>query len=1154
MPQHFFNRQIPVLLLVLLFSFPCHILIADTTTDIDNPATLIAAVPRTFPPEYSVDEQGIPQGYAIDVMNAIAREAQLKVEYRIYDTWVAAQQAIRDGEAQVIPCMGITPERQKFVDFTSPIETFAVSLFTRADSKEIQNLEDLRNRPIGVIEGNVAIPILESKGFQIRIYNDFSKALWALISGHLDALAYPEPVIWHVTREAGIAHHFRVLPTPLLEIKRGVGVEKNQPELLQRLESAVQRVLHSKDYEQIYIKWFAKPEPFWTITRLLWVMLGLLVLVAIMLMEWRYYSLKAVNKDLREETIRRRNAERNLQKVNDQLEQKVLDQTRELAEAQRISKMGNWVLDIPQNRLRWSEEIYRIFEIDRGNTESSFEIFLDTIHPQDREEVNRIYQKSLKTHQPCETTHRLLFPDGRVKWVLEHRETSYNDKGEPQQSIGTVQDITERRDAERLLALSQYALEHVSEAALLISANGQFRYVNSAGCEILGYTLEELLSMNLSEIDPEVTQETLPSRVERLKKLGFERFEAMHRHRDGHLIPVEIVSNFIEFDNESFVFEVTRDISEIKAAQSQIERQHALLQQVIDGVSDPILMIAADYTIRLMNKSARQSASVLDLQKDQPKCYEVSHHFSEPCSGDAHPCPLAQILETRQTTKVVHRHFTEQGEERTIEMLANPLLDDQGNITGIIESGRDITDYLGVLEQLRLKESRLEHIAHHDPLTGLPNRLLFVDRLEQAIIKAKRAQNLIALLFIDLDRFKEINDSFGHPTGDELLIKVASQLKKEIREGDTIARLGGDEFTVILDDLEHPGIAGKIAEKLLESLVEPFTIQEQNFFLSASIGISIYPQDGEDANTLIRNSDSAMYQAKEQGRNAYSFYTAEMTTLAFERVMMENSLRSAIARDELILHYQPQIDMRTGATVGIEALVRWNHPELGLIPPARFIPLAEETPLIQPMGEWILRHACQQARIWHDQGFIHDQIAVNCNLSGRQLGNAHFHQTVVDILQETGINPELLELEITETTIMSNPQNSSQVLRQLRDIGVQLAIDDFGTGYSSLAYLKSLPISKLKIDKSFVRDIPDDPNDAAITRAVVALGKSLQLLVIAEGVETQAQADFLMNEGCFLAQGFLYAHPMPANEIEPFLRKHVSADHGVSSALNLPEI
>ncbi|MET0050959.1 MAG: EAL domain-containing protein, partial [Candidatus Thiodiazotropha sp.] len=1104
-------------------------------------STLVAAMPRDFRPEYSVDEQGTPQGFAIDVMNAIAREARLRVEYQIHDTWKEVHQALRDGKAQVIPCMGITPARQQFVDFTSPIETFVVSVFVRSNSQEITTLGDLRDRPIGVIEGNVATWVLENNGYKIRRFDEFSNAFWELLSGRLDALAYPEPVVWRFAQEAGVAHRIRALPPSLIEIKRAMGVAKNQPELFKQLESAVNRVIHTAEYEQIYTKWYAKPAPFWTVTRLLWVMLGLLALVVSGLMIWRYYSLKSLNRDLRGETILRRNAEHKLRALNTELEGKVREQTRELAEAQRISKLGSWVLDIAENRLSWSEEIYRIFEIDHAQFEASYEAFLKTVHPQDREAVDRAYMESLETRQPYKINHRLQFPDGRIKWVIEQCETSFNEDGTPLKSIGTIQDITERKHAERQLALSQYALEHVSEAAQLISDQGNFRYVNSAGCEILGYTLEELLQMNLSEIDPEITQETWPLRFERLRQVGSERFEALHRHREGHLIPMEIVANFMEFDDESYIFAVTRDISAIKAAQSQIEHQHALLQQVVDGVSDPILMISKDYSIRLMNASARQSAPDFAIAPEQPKCYQVSHHSQEPCNGEDHPCPLQQVLETRQTTKVVHRHYNTQGEERTIEVMANPLLDDQGNITGIIESGRDITDYLGVLEQLKLNESRLEHMAHHDPLTGLPNRLLFVDRLEQAIIKAKRTHNLIALMFIDLDRFKEINDSFGHPTGDKLLMKVASRLKGEIREGDTIARLGGDEFTVILDELEHPETASKIAEKLLESLEEPIVSQEQNFFLSASIGISIYPQDGKDANTLIRNADSAMYKAKDQGRNAYSYYTAEMTALAFERVMMENSLRGALVRDELVLHYQPQIDMRSGATVGIEALVRWNHPELGLVPPSRFIPLAEETSLIQPMGEWILRRACQQARVWYDQGLIHERISVNCNLSGRQLGNALFHQTVLDTLKETGIKPDLLELEITETTIMSNPQHSSQILNRLRDIGVRLAIDDFGTGYSSLAYLKTLPISKLKIDQSFVRDIPEDQNDAAITRAVIALGRSLQLQVIAEGVETRAQADFLLNEGCYVAQGFLYARPMPAEEMEGFLRSNPPA-------------
>jgi diguanylate cyclase (GGDEF)-like protein/PAS domain S-box-containing protein len=1109
---------------------------ADSNTPVNASSRLIAAIPLSFPPQYTVDERGEPSGFAIDVMNAVAEQAGYTIHYRVYDSWPEVHQAVMDGEAHLIPNMGITPEREAFVDFTSPVETFRVSVFVRDDSSDIQSLDDLSNRAVGVIKTNVAANLLNQKPFQLKEFIHFSNALVELISGHIDAVAYPDPVVWRHAKELGLEHRLRPLSPPLIEIKRAIGVRKFETELLLRLNNAVEEIIHSKSYEKIYSKWYAKPQPYWNTSRGLLAMLALLALVAIGMLIWRYHSLKKLNLHLVEESSLRRNAEQQLQQLNTQLEETVRLQTKDLAEAQRIGQMGSWVLDLRQNQLNWSDEIFRIFEIDPDRFEATYESFLDTIHPDDRSLVNEAYQTSLKDMKPYSISHRLLFPGGRMKWVIEQCETQFDDEGNPLISRGTVQDVTERKASERQLALTQYAVDHISEGAYLITSDGYFHYVNAAACESLGYRKEELLTMHVTQIDPSITQDNYPDIYNKLKERGSLRFEAIHQHRDGHTFPVEIVASFIQFEDEKLTFAVARDISDIKAAQMEVERQHALLQQVIDGVSDSILMIDTQYTVRLMNAAARATAPANVLNNKEPKCFATFHHFSKPCEGNDHPCPLHQVIKTGQPIKVVHKHTNTKGTIRTIQLMANPLFDKDGNVTGLIESGRDVTDYQELLDQLKRKEHRLDHIAHHDSLTGLPNRLLFVDRLQQAIFKAKRSGSIIALLFIDLDRFKQINDSFGHPTGDQVLRQAANRLQQQIREEDTIARIGGDEFTVILHDVEHTQDIAKIADKLLRVFDQGFLVQDQNLILSTSIGICIYPQDGSDANTLIRNADSAMYKAKEQGRNAYSFYTSEMTTRAFERLMMENSLRSALDQDQLVLHYQPQINMQTGRIVGVEALVRWNHPELGLIPPAQFITLSEETGLIQPIGEWVLRTACRQAKKWHDGGMNPARISVNCNLSERQLKSDKFHQSILAILQETRIEADLLELEITETTIMDDPDQLSEVLNRLRDIGVKVAIDDFGTGYSSLAYLKSLPISKLKIDKSFVRDIPGDPNDAAITRAIVNLGESLQMQVIAEGVETEAQAEYLQSVGCFLAQGFLYAEPMAPDELERFLK------------------
>jgi diguanylate cyclase (GGDEF)-like protein/PAS domain S-box-containing protein len=437
--------------------------------------------------------------------------------------------------------------------------------------------------------------------------------------------------------------------------------------------------------------------------------------------------------------------------------------------------------------------------------------------------------------------------------------------------------------------------------------------------------------------------------------------------------------------------------------------------------------------------------------------------------------------------------------------------------------------YVGVLTDLtaiRETQDKLEYLSQHDPLTDLPNRRLLAMQLGQAIKRAARADEQLALLFIDLDRFKDVNDSLGHPAGDELLQQVARRLQDSVRDEDQVARHGGDEFLVLLEQVNEAEGAAVAAQKLLNALAQPFRVGEHELLINASIGISLYPADGADAETLLRNVDAALFRAKELGRGRYEFYTEDLTGRAYERMSLVTQLARAQDEGQLQLYYQPQVDLETGQIIGAEALLRWMHPEQGMISPVKFIPLAEESGLIVPIGEWVLRTACATARAWceGDSGFR--RIAVN--VAGPQL-TPEFVDTVREVLVETGLSPACLELEVTEGFIMGHAEGAIDLLNDLKALGVELAIDDFGTGYSSLSYLKRLPIDKLKIDQSFVRGMPD-PDDEAIARAVIALGKSLGQRIIAEGVETEGQRDFLKSEGCDEGQGYLYSKPIPADE------------------------
>lgn len=437
------------------------------------------------------------------------------------------------------------------------------------------------------------------------------------------------------------------------------------------------------------------------------------------------------------------------------------------------------------------------------------------------------------------------------------------------------------------------------------------------------------------------------------------------------------------------------------------------------------------------------------------------------------------------------------------------------------------------ITELKLSEERLNYLAHHDPLTGLPNRLLFHDRLEQAVFQAQRNKCMVAVMFLDLDRFKAINDTLGHVIGDELLVAVAERLKRCARESDTIARLGGDEFAVIITQINHEEDVGQIAKKIIQTLSSVYSVGGYEVFITASIGINLYPGIDNDRGKLLENADVAMYHAKQYGRNNYKFYSADMNAVAFERLMLETNLRRALERQEFRLYYQPQIDMQSGIVNGVEALIRWQHPDLGLVSPLEFIPLLEETGLIIPVGEWVIRTACEQIREWLDAEFPPLTMAVN--LSARQFRQPNLIEMIEQMLHEFKIPPELLELELTESVMMDNMEETVEILKKLKLLGLKIAIDDFGTGVSSLGYLKHFPIDTLKISHDFVLNLPADSADASIASAVIGLARNMQLSSVAEGVENQGQMDFLRGQDCERIQGFLFSRPIPPEQMTDLL-------------------
>lgn len=683
--------------------------------------------------------------------------------------------------------------------------------------------------------------------------------------------------------------------------------------------------------------------------------------------------------------------------------------------------------------------------------------------------------------------------------------------------IETLRDMTLRQSAESRLR----TLFESSPDPVWIIEDGKFIECNDAAVSMLGYPNKiELLNVHPSQLSPAVQPDGQDSfqkaelMMQTALKHGLHRFEWEHLRADGRPLTAEVTLSGIKLAGRQALYCAWRDISDRKRAEKALR----LYAKVFENSGEAILITDANNQIVAVNQSLTRDTgySQEELLGKNPRVLA-----SQNTARDVYQAMWAALRESGYWQGELW-DLRKDGVTYPKWAAISAIRNDEGVLTNYIASFTDISER-------KAAEARIDHLAHHDTLTGLFNRYNLESRLAQSLLAARRENRQLAVMFIDMDRFKTINDTLGHHVGDLLLIEVSQRLLTCVRESDIVARLGGDEFVVTLSSMAEEMDAALVAAKILAALGAPYLIEGKTLHSTPSIGIAIFPTNGDNADTLMRDADTAMYFAKEHGRNNFQFFTPEMTSAAEERLELERDLRAALAARQYELHYQPQVTVPEGKVHGVEALIRWRHPERGLIPPLKFIPIAEETGVIEALGAWVLDEACRQLAAWREEGFSPLRMAVN--LSAHQLRSPALVAEVQAVIARHGIRPGELELEITESAAMSNPERAIEQLKALRDLGVELAIDDFGTGYSSLSYLKLLPIHTLKLDRAFVRDIETDENDAAISAATLALAHNLGLKVVAEGVETEAQQRFLTDHQCDYLQGYLFGKPEPASDL-----------------------
>ncbi len=816
---------------------------------------------------------------------------------------------------------------------------------------------------------------------------------------------------------------------------------------------------------------------------------------------------------------------------------------------------------LTEDALRQSEEKYRaiIENIEDGYVETdlkgNFIFFNDAISKMhgyrniellrlnyrdimDKENAKKIYaryNKVFTTGQPeKEFEYEIITKNGQRRNLETSISLIKNPTGRIVAFRGIVRDRTEHKQAVEALRLSEEKyrtiLENIEEGFFEVDLAGNFTFFNNSLCQLMGYSREELMGMNYRQYTDKVTSKEVFNTFNAIYKTGVpaKEFDWLIVRKDGTKRYVEAsISLKKNLSGRPLGFQgFTHDVTERKVAEEALRQSEEKYRSILENIQEAYFEVDLVGNFTFFNDSLCRMTGC-SREELRGTSYKI---FSDEENSKKVFLAFNKIFKTGKPTEGFDWRISRRdGTKRYIEASVSLQKDSSGKPIGFKGVIRDIT------ERKRI-EQELNYMATHDALTGLPNRLMFSQLLSQAIQSAKRNKRQLAVFFIDLDRFKIINDTLGHEAGDLLLQEIAKRFRQGLRAVDVVGRLGGDEFVILIEEFNDSTQVAKVAHKILSAAMKPMVIMGEECRVTASIGISTYPHDAQDEQTLMKNADIAMYFAKEEGKNNYQFYSKDIKTHSTERMTIETNLRRALERNELFLDYQARLDFKTNEITGVEALLRWNNPYLGVVTPTQFIPVAEETGMIIPIGKWVLKASCAQNIAWQKQGL--PAVCMAVNLSLRQLMDDNLLDDIKSVLRETGMPPNLLELEITESMVMHNPERLLTFLKKIKEMGIRLAIDDFGTGYSSLAQIKHFPVDTLKVDRSFIRNLPQNPEDKAITEAIINMGKVLSLTVVAEGVETPEQENYLREQVCDEMQGFYFSKPVTADEFADLLRKY----------------